>query len=507
MQAVVARNTPPTVFQRGGLLTRLRVRPDSGAPFLEPLGEAALRGVLARVATWVKVERTKGGDADVSAPPPRDVVNDLASLPDWEQIPIINAVVECPVFAAGGELVSEPGYHPEARLWYHAMTGFTIPPVPGQPTAEDIARARSLLLDDLLGDFPFQGQASRANALAALLLPSVRQMIEGPTPLHLFDAPSPGTGKTLLTDVIAIPATGREVDAVTEGRGEEEWRKRILSALAEGPTFLLLDNLKRTLDSAALASALTARVFKDRLLGFSKMAALPVTCAWLATGNNTELSHEMTRRTVLIRIDARTDQPWNRRGFRHPRLLDWAKAHRGELIWAALTLCRAWIAAGRPPGQKTLGMYESWVETIGGILDVAGVPGLLENADELLREADRELPQWRAFMAAWWKAHGEAPVGTAALFDLATTQELLPDVLSAKGRSTKDDPHSQRTRLGRALGRKRDYVCGPYRIESAGEDNSGRQLYRLRMLEAAAPATQGGGADHGSGGESAEWSA
>jgi hypothetical protein len=304
-----------------------------------------------------------------------------------------------------------------------------------------------------------------------------------------FDAPSPGTGKTLLALLVGIVATGRDAEAMTEGRDEDEWRKRLLAVLCEGPVLVLLDNLKRLLDSAALASALTLRVWKDRILGVSKTAALPVTCTWLATGNNTELSHEMVRRTVLVRLDSKTDQPWNRKGFRHPRLLAWAAGHRGELVWAALTICRAWIAAGRPPGKQTLGMFESWTETLGGILDVAGVPGLLGNAEELHRDADSEVPQWRAFFAAWWKAHREKPVGVSELYDLATHQELLPEVLAGRGKA-KDDERSQRTRLGRALGRKRDYCCGSYRVEGAGEDKSGRKLYRLKPLGTADTTTK-----------------
>src|SRR5262249_32643245 len=152
--------------------------------------------------------------------------------------------------------------------------------------------------------------------------------------------------------------------------------------LAEGATFILLDNLSRTLDSGALASALTTRTWKDRILGVSKMAALPNTAVWLASGNNTVLSRELIRRTLWCRLDARVDVPSEREGFRHPHLVRWAKQHRGELVWGALTLCQAWVAAGRPAGEQTLGMFESWAEVLGGILQVAGVPGLLANARE-----------------------------------------------------------------------------------------------------------------------------
>jgi len=78
------------------------------------------------------------------------------------------------------------------------------------------------LLDSLLGDFPFADQASRANALALLLLPFVRPLIDGPTPLHLIEAAKPGTGKGLLADVVHAIATGRPASATAEvGEGEE----------------------------------------------------------------------------------------------------------------------------------------------------------------------------------------------------------------------------------------------------------------------------------------------
>ena len=44
------------------------------------------------------------------------------------------------------------------------------------------------------------------------------------------------------------------------------------------------------------------------------------------------------------------------------------------------------------------------VEGIGGILDVAGVPGLLANAKQFRAARADQLGEWRAFIAAWWCA-------------------------------------------------------------------------------------------------------
>jgi hypothetical protein len=479
LNALLEHNAPPTVFQRGGLLTRFRVREDDGSPYLEPLADAALRGILSRVANWMNARDTRDGQVLEDDVPPQEAVADLANLPGWHGVPVVKAVVECPVFARDGGLILTPGYHASARLWYHPAPGLAVPAQPEKPTADDIARAKRWLLDELLGDFPFVGDASKAHALAALLLPFVREMIDGLTPFHLQDAPTEGTGKTLLANVIAIPATGRVLEAQPEATAEEEWRKRITAVLSESPVFILLDNLNHTLDSGALASVLTCRVWRDRVLGFTKTATLPNTAVWLGSGNNARLSRELIRRTVLTRLDAGLDAPWERTEFRHPNLIRWALDHRGELVWSALTLCRAWLAAGRPAGKQTLGMFESWAEVIGGILDVAGVPGLLGNAREFRASHADKVSEWRAFVVSWWQEFCDRTVGVEDLFGLADRQKLLDSVMGDKGE------RSQRTRLGLAMAKTADRVYGGYRVERAGEDYKGRQQYRLREVQAA----------------------
>jgi putative DNA primase/helicase len=482
LAALVAANDPPTVLVRGQVLTRLRDRDAEDPPVLEPLTDSALRGVVARVARWIIVKDTKDGEVYEDGPPPKDVVRDLASLAGWPDIPPLRAVVESPVFAADGTLVDAPGYCPTARLWYSPAADLVVPAVPENPTAADVTRARDLLVVDLLGDFPFADDASRAHALAALLLPFVRPLIDGPTPLHLLDAPVEGTGKTLLASAIAVVSTGRDAEAVAEADSDEEWRKRITAVLAEGPTFVLLDNINRVLDSGALASALTTRTWKDRILGVSKTARLPVTCTWVASGNNTRLSRELIRRTLFCRLDAKTDTPWLREEFRHADLLAWAKANRGDLVWAALTLVRAWLAAGRPPGKARLGMYEAWAATVGGILDVAGVPGLLANAKAFRAARADQVGEWRAFIAAWWAKFGGRAVGVHDLFDLVKAEALLDSVVGDKGE------RSQRTRLGVELGRAADRVFGAYRVTRAGTDHKDRQLYQVVEVAPPGPA-------------------
>ena len=117
------------------------------------------------------------------------------------------------------------------------------------------------------------------------------------------------------------------------------------------------------------------------------------------------MSTEIARRAIRIRLDSKVDRPWLRddKSFKHPQLIDWATEHRGQLVWAALTMVKAWIAeeCPEPENIKPLGMFEAWTRVIGGILQVAGIEGFLGNLDEFYDESDAEGEALRAFIDLW----------------------------------------------------------------------------------------------------------
>ncbi len=441
---VHASNTPPWLFRLGAEPTWI-VPDDDGRPMTVPVREERLRHMLARLADW---RRAGPNETLVPAPPPIGLVKSLMATPD-PALPVLGGIVTAPVFGRGGVLLTTPGYHPDARLLYCPAPGFQLPAVPDRPSPQEITAARTLLIDDLLGDFPFVSEAERAHVLALLLLGFVRPMISGPTPLHLIEKPTPGTGATLMVDAVATILTGSGAAVMAEGRDEDEWRKRLTAKLRQLPTLLLIDNLRQELDSSALAAALTAPFWEDRILGASDMARLPVRCAWVATGNNPSFSNEIARRLIRIRLDARTDQPWRRDGFRHPNLMGWVQANRGQLVAACLTLCQAWIVAGRPRGERSIGSFESWAHSIGGILAVAGIGGFLGNLDEVMAASDTEGGAWRGFIQTWWDRFGTAEVSVSDLVGYAQAAEPPLPVAAKADRGFK-------IALGMALRKLRD---------------------------------------------------
>ena len=464
----------PLVFNRAGMLTRVAICKKTG-PKLEALTESGLKVILDKVANWYRID--KDGN-EKSAFPSSECTKGMLSEAS-SPVPTIDRVVQSPVIARDGTLLTEDGFHEKAETWHFKTCD--IPTVSERPTREEVQRARDLFIRELLVDFPVEDKSSIAYAMSAVITPFIRQLISGPTPLHLIDAKSgPGTGKTLLADMIVLPSTGRPAPAIAEGRDGDEWRKRITAKLLDAGPYVCIDNVNRRLDSGELAAAITATIWEDRLLGQTKMIQLPVETCWLATGNAVLTSAEISRRIVRIRLDAGVENPFLRDAgkFKHKNLRTWAMENRGNLIWAALTLCKAWIAYGKPLGDRTLGMFESWASVIGGILNVAEIPGFLTNLVDMYQDMNEETATWREFIAAWYENHSGLVVGINTLYRMAEENDLLLTVL---GGGTE---RAQKTRLGMALARVegRHYTVDGIRcriLRAGSKSRSGAKLYKL----------------------------
>lgn len=452
--ALAKDNKPPRVFLYGGQPYRLATGED-GAAIIEEVGAPSLACEFVRAiqfGRWGKDRETKTSIWRDGSPR-NDMLKAALAWPD-KPLPRLKAIVRHPTFTRDRELLDRSGYHAGSGLLVDLPDGLALPQIPEDPGFSDIYRARDLLTDELLPDFPFLEAADRAHAVALAVLPFVRELVPGPTPLHLVEAPSPGTGKSLLAQVLLTLATGREPAVISEVKDDDEIRKRLTAILLAAPEVVLLDNLSRPLAYPSLAAALTAARWTDRRLGVSAMVAdLPIRQVWVATGNNVVLSGEIARRTVRIRLDSKVDRPELREGWRHP-LPGWAVAHRADLIAAILVLVRGWLAAGCPAWTgKPIGSFEAWCATMGGILEVAGVDGFLANYRAAADAADVEGQALRAFVASWWERHRAAEVGVADLLPIALEIDGFP-----LGRSSTD--RGQKISLGKRLQSIRDRVFG-----------------------------------------------
>lgn len=484
----------PFIFQRDGQLVRLR-RPatEEETYSLQVLNVDSLRGVLDRVAYWGNEIATRKGKALKYGSPRIEIVRDILSL-EWldpEAFPPIDLIAEAPLFATDGHMIAEPGFHRESRVYYAPSPELVGLEIPRHPSSGDIAAALSLIFDDLLIDFPFRNAASRANALAVLLLPFARLMIEGPSPNHHFSASTEGTGKGLCATACAFPFLGREVDISVQKESEAEWRKAITSFLMSGASHYFIDNMynpvlwgdesPRDVDSGTLAAAWTGRRWQDRILGGQDEAKIKVKAVFMSSGNNVTFSRELTRRLVNIELVAESENPSLRTGFKHDPIIEWMRDNRAALTRACLVLVRNWIALGRKPGRATMGSYESYARTMGGILEAAGVSGFLDNRPKVKSGRDRESIRWPSLIDAWHRDRGTMATSTGQLFDLIFGDPGQPELRVAFADVIGEGKIlSQKQKFGRAIGKQEGRVWGDWRIgRTSSRTADGAVLYRL----------------------------
>lgn len=438
-------NDPPSIFKFDNEISRV-IRDDSGQVQIEPLNVSMLRHEVSKIARWVNVF----GEQPVEIAPPREIVEDILAMPPHAvKFPVLEGVVGTPVFTRDGMLHKTPGYDPESKTFYQPLPDFDMDDVPEEPTEEDVEYAKELILDNVLIDFPFDGDSERAHAVALMLLPFARNMIQGQTPLHWIDKPSPGTGASKLVNCVSLLAIGAEADPITEESREEEWKKKITSVLKTGSPLFFLDNVNGKLDSAALATAITTPRWKDRALGGNGTVNVPVRCAFVVAGNNVVMSSELVRRAVRIRLDTKMEQPANRTDFKHANLEEWIKENRSELVWACCVLIQNWIAEGRQnfTGNQ-LGSFEPWSRVMGGILEAAGIPSFLDNKKEVQEAVDEETQALKSFLELWWHKYRKNPTTVKgkgeddehSLFALSSQVDGLPIY------ATSDE--ARRTKLG-----------------------------------------------------------
>jgi hypothetical protein len=492
-------NQPPTIFKRSGRL--VQVQSDSeGHTRTLLLTKERLSNVLSAQADFVI---KKGTNTRPTQPSSRDLAEFL-EYGHWN-VPVLDSITEAPIRRPDGTILDQPGYDPITRLYYQPDPSLALPPIPDEPTEQEVEAARDRLLD-VIGDFPFAGEsdaaavgycnarsASQANALAALMTPILRPAISGHIPIAAIDAPQQGSGKGLLCDVISLIATGRRAELIGKLRNEEEIAKTLTSMLLAGTSIITIDNIDGNFDSPQLATFTTSTLWKQRLLGSNEMVDLPQKACVILNGNNLSFSGDLSRRCYWIRLDAHLARPWQRKAetFRHPKLADWVLGNRGALVAAILILARHWVVSGRPKANiPAMGTFDAWAEMLGGILMAAGIDGFLSNVDAMYDRVDPDTQSWGSFLATWFNVFRDGPVTVKGFSQRLTLSEgseacalvdVLPQEISEALERCKSPSHA----IGKILSAHQDrtYPNG-CRLEKAGTDSrSGVANWRVVQVE------------------------
>lgn len=365
--------------------------------------EDRMRGEIDRAAKWQRFVHQSADYRPV--PAPKDVAKDILSRPEDIGLPTLLAIVHRPFMRVDGTIVESAGYDPATQIYLDkSKTISTLGKLPH--TQEAAVDAALWLSEELFSDFPFDSQASKANALALVLTACLRNIIPGSVPAAAISATAHGAGKSKIAEIVACIDTGRPAALTGLGKSEEEIEKQLTSIFLRNPAGLIvLDNISGHADSANLARSMTGS-WDGRMLGASKQITLLTTCTHIWTGNNLSMSNELARRSYLIRLEPPTSDPYYRANLRHPQILTWIGANRTEIISKVFIIARAWFAAGKPSfaALRRLGSFEDFTEIIGGMLYHAGVTAFMGNQDSHMKVTDGESGEWESFieeLVAW----------------------------------------------------------------------------------------------------------
>ncbi len=431
LAAIKRANSPPSTFVRSGGLVRI-VYDEQGIPKIEPLDVSRIRCRLTEVANFFTMRKSDGGYIPVGTNPPKTLAENILAQEDWE-LPPLAGVARAPILRADGTICTTPGYDPTSRLMYCPDPSLNLRPVPEHPCGEEVRACVDILLQ-VIDEFPFVDDASRANALAILFSILMRPVIKGHVPLAIVDAPMQGTGKSLLITALAKIAVGNvSSESIPAKQNEDEWRKKITSILMTSASFVLLDNIpdNTTIDSPMLAATLTSREVSDRLLGGNRIVSLLSRVVWAASGNNLRVTGDLPRRSYSIRLDANAERPWERTGFRIRDLEQYVDENRGNLLAAALTIIRAWYTNGKPMVPiPALGSFQEWADTVGSVLAFAGIPGFLTNLETTQVVQDESAQEWTAFFDAWWERFGDRTLTADDIYHVVMPRRTRPSSTS-----------------------------------------------------------------------------
>lgn len=445
----------PRLFRGFNGLIEVAIDP-SGATRLKAVNRAGLQNIAAKSAAWVKTGEREG-TVDVSAP--RDLCEMyLAGQDNWKGVRPLEGTANAPFFAADGTLCAASGYWESARIYLTLTNGFDIGDT--NPTPENTEAAKKLILETILGEVAFVDDASRAHAVAQMLLPFVRQLIDGPTPLHLWNAPLRNSGKSYGAELCIWPFTTPTPSA--EKGNTEEWRKSLIVKLATGPSHVYLDNIKGSLNSSTLDAMITSQsgYFEDRLTGTGDNVTVKTSAAWVATANNARLTEDAGTRCIVIQIDPNLENPDEKKFKSDPKAF--IRQNRGQVCGAIITLVRAWMEKGQLPysGEKSF-RFPQWLAVMGGIFEAIELPGILENLEEQRAHIGANAgTEWHELTELWFETHGREPKNGEELLPLA---EKVTDLAAQFGES---DLAKKKSKFSQLLAKRKDRIFGPYKIKA-----------------------------------------
>jgi len=222
--------------------------------------------------------------------------------------------------------------------------------------------------------------------LSAILTMYGRGIYAGKAPMHFYNANIQESGKTTLASYVTWLTHGSMQTRPLLPDAEDKLMEVLNTAALHGSPYVFFDNVDWGSDpvkTVLLDEWLSNRERVFRKLGGNNEGAVKLRAMTLGTGNNTTLSADLQRRSLIVDLLNRQAGA-DRELPKSVRLLDDAffesEKNRSEGLAAAWALIRDWDTDGRPAWpHKELGSFNMWSRVIPAVVLHAGKKGASAN--------------------------------------------------------------------------------------------------------------------------------
>jgi Primase C terminal 2 (PriCT-2) len=467
----------PFVYTQGTSLVRTSeahndgaIRRNADALMLISATKEWARKRFGQLCDFKKYLSTKG--EWVSVAPSVEHINTMLGLGSWNTLRPLDAIARSPFLRDDFSICDVPGYDKSSRALYVPST--TYPPIPENPTRDDALAALARLREPF-NEFPWKEAASESAFISHILAEAARLAMDH-CPMYVYDAPAFGTGKSTLQEMAARVAHGTEPAMRPWVTDEDEIRKSIYACLMAGDRSIWFDNVPDGIKvrSSVLEAFLTSSVWKDRKLGESVTSAIPNKTVLVASGNNVTIVGGLARRSLVVRLDANTENLRDRI-FRIESPKKYVMKHRAQLLVDALTIIKAYLLvrvdlSTRPKAPITLPSFEEWSRLA---RDPLIWLGMADPVVTQLNETDDETRNIGPIFEKLAANFGERPFTAAdmarAVGSLLDQNNELSDLLMQMGCAEPSNP----IKVGYWLRASKDKIGSGWKLLHEGHNNRG----------------------------------
>lgn len=241
-------------------------------------------------------------------------------------------------------------------------------------------------LRHLIEYFPWADGRSLAVQVAAMMTIFCAKLYRGRSPMFLWNANLPGSGKSRLAQLCLDPVHGGAARAGFSYEDKAEVKKELDAAAQAFAPYIFFDDLQRgKIRNEHLQRWLTAPDWSCRVLGSKDMWHGRLYAATLMTGNELKLNDDLERRTLVVDLFARVSA--RERVLPNDAVIlddeffadDSRKAQVLSAMWG---LIKWWDENDRPKASdKPLDSFEGWSRVVPAVVECAGFGSALAPFD------------------------------------------------------------------------------------------------------------------------------